>query len=102
ARHRLGLEAQCGGDHDRSPEVGAQGCVALAGARRRAAETDGAGQGGRSAAGGTGAGARELNYLTLFRADEESSVTTLDDPRREVRIGAVIVFGFFVVLLGWA
>ena len=43
-----------------------------------------------------------MNYLTLFRGDEETGVTTLDDPRREVRTGAMIVFGFFVVLLGWA
>jgi HlyD family secretion protein len=43
-----------------------------------------------------------LNYLTLFRDDQEGGVTTLDDPRREVRLGAMIVFGFFVVLLGWA
>ena len=43
-----------------------------------------------------------MNYLTLFRDDDENSVATLDDPRREVRVGALIVFGFFVVLLGWA
>ncbi len=42
-----------------------------------------------------------MNYLTLFR-DDENSVATLDDPRREVRVGAMIVIGFFVILLGWA
>ncbi|HET7710281.1 MAG TPA: HlyD family type I secretion periplasmic adaptor subunit [Sphingomicrobium sp.] len=42
-----------------------------------------------------------MNYLTsLFDATDEASGP--DDPKREIRIGAGIAFGFFVVLLGWA
>src|SRR5205085_9941490 len=43
----------------------------------------------------------ELNYLSFFGAPEEGT-TTLDDPRREVRFGAMFVFGFFAVLRGLA
>ena len=42
-----------------------------------------------------------MNYLPFISEREEGTVG-LDDPRREVRTGAMIVIGFFVVLLGWA
>ena len=35
-------------------------------------------------------------------ADPQPVATDIDDPRRDVRIGAAIAFLFFVVLLGWA
>ena len=35
-------------------------------------------------------------------ADPQPIATDIDDPRRDVRIGAAIAFLFFVVLLGWA
>ena len=42
-----------------------------------------------------------MNYLPFLAADEEQA-SGPDDPRREIRIGAMIAFGFFVILLGWA
>ncbi|WP_205480857.1 HlyD family type I secretion periplasmic adaptor subunit [Sphingomonas arenae] len=37
-----------------------------------------------------------------FAAPPEVASATIDDPRRDVRIGSAIAFLFFVVLLGWA
>jgi HlyD family type I secretion membrane fusion protein len=42
-----------------------------------------------------------MSYLAFLSEDAEQA-TGPDDPRRELRIGAMIVFGFFVILLGWA
>ena len=42
-----------------------------------------------------------MTYLqSIFEGVDEA--TGPDDPRREIRIGGLIAFGFFVVLLGWA
>jgi HlyD family type I secretion membrane fusion protein len=43
-----------------------------------------------------------LSYLSFLSTDEEAVETGPDDPRKEIRTGAMIAFGFFVVLLGWA
>jgi len=42
-----------------------------------------------------------LSYLP-FLSDEAEESAGPDDPRREIRAGAAIAFGFFVILLGWA
>ncbi|HEX6217892.1 MAG TPA: HlyD family type I secretion periplasmic adaptor subunit, partial [Sphingomicrobium sp.] len=42
-----------------------------------------------------------MNYLP-FLSDDVQESSGPDDPRREIRIGAIIAFGFFVILLGWA
>lgn len=42
-----------------------------------------------------------MSYLS-FLSSEDEQTTAPDDPRREIRIGAMIAFGFFVILLGWA
>jgi HlyD family secretion protein len=42
-----------------------------------------------------------LNYLPFFTDDAEEAAGP-DDPRREIRLGTTIAFGFFVILLGWA
>lgn len=42
-----------------------------------------------------------MSYLA-FLSEDEDQATGPDDPRREIRIGAMIAFGFFVILLGWA
>jgi multidrug efflux pump subunit AcrA (membrane-fusion protein) len=33
---------------------------------------------------------------------ETAQQTSPDDPRRDIRIGSIVAFLFFVVLLGWA
>ena len=42
-----------------------------------------------------------MNYLPFLTGEPEES-TGPDDPRREIRVGSAIAFGFFVILLGWA
>lgn len=37
-----------------------------------------------------------------LQATEQPEIVNVEDPRRDVRIGAAIAFLFFVVLLGWA
>jgi len=41
-------------------------------------------------------------YLQVPRTSNELVVHTADDPKKELRIGAMVAFGFFVVFLGWA
>ena len=42
-----------------------------------------------------------MSYLP-FLSDGKDEPAGSDDPRREIRVGTAIAFGFFVILLGWA
>jgi HlyD family secretion protein len=43
-----------------------------------------------------------MNVQSGFDRPAAADATPIDDPRRDIRIGAAIAFFFFVVLLGWA
>ena len=44
-----------------------------------------------------------MNIQTVdLKASTPAVATNIDDPRRDIRLGAIVAFLFFVVLLGWA